>query len=304
VKATLDEWTGFLDCVRQIEPWRERVLATTGRALTVTWFVRIDEQMEAYGSATWALTQFADVLRELEAQGDEIGLHFHAYRGDGAGAWYQDFVDRDWLRSALTAAVARFADARGGPPRYFRMGDGWLSSEVLSCLEELGIEVDLTLEPGRPGKEAEPPDKGSLPDYTRAPRHPYQPGAGDIAAQATDGERRVWVLPVTTSCLAHPGHFHPGNQPGHETRQLHLGLPPGFVEPLLDKLLKPGQAPIVAVARTGDTDWSRDLLPNIDALFGHPRLASVKIVSPAEAMASYLSKTPGRSLFSRVFRRS
>jgi hypothetical protein len=73
---------------------------------------------------------------------------------------------------------------------------------------------------------------------------------------------------------------------------------------LLDKLLKPGQAPIVAVARTGDTDWSRDLLPNIDALFGHPRLASVKIVSPAEAMASYLSKTPGRSLFSRVFRRS
>jgi hypothetical protein len=72
---------------------------------------------------------------------------------------------------------------------------------------------------------------------------------------------------------------------------------------LLDKLLKPGQAPIVAVARTGDTDWSRGLLPNIDALFGHPRLANVKIVSPAEALATYLTTMGRRSWLSRLANR-
>ncbi len=300
VRGTPDEWSGFIDCRRRIDQWRERVLSMTGRRLSITWFVRIDEQMEAYGSATWALTQFADVLQELEAQGDEVGLHFHTYRSDGFGGWYQDYLDLGWQRSAVTAAIARFAEVRGSPPRYFRMGDGWLSSDLLSCLEELGVEVDLTPEPGRPGMEAPAPDKGLWPDYTRAPRRPYQPSSADVAAENHEGGRKIWVLPVTTSCFAHPGRFHPGKRPGHETRQLHLGLPPHFVHPFIDSVLKPGRAPILAVARTGDTDWSRDLLPNIDYLFGHPKLANVTVVPPSDALASHKGRVPSRPWLLRL----
>jgi hypothetical protein len=304
VQAKRDEWEGFLDCAERIDRWRGRVLETTGRRLCITWFVRIDEQMAAYGSPTWALTHFAEVLRELEAKGDEVGLHFHAYRSDGFGGWYQDYVDRAWLQSALTAAIGGFADARGSPPRYFRTGDGWLSPDLLSCLEQLGIEVDLTPEPGRPTLQVSAPDIGAWPDYTRAPRRPYRPSTTDVASEERNGDRGIWVMPVTTSCFAHPGRFHPGNRAGHETRQLHLGLPPRFVQPFIDGVLKPGRAPIVAVLRTGDIDWSQDLLPNIDYLLGHPKLANVVVIPPAEALASYQATIGDRSWFSRVARLS
>jgi hypothetical protein len=115
-----------------------------------------------------------------------------------------------------------------------------------------------------------------------------------LTVEARESGRKTWVLPVTTSCFAHPARFHPGPRRGHETRQLHLALPPRFVHRFIDSALKPGRPPVVAVARTGDTDWSPDLLPNIDYLFGHRKLANLTIDSPSTALASYLARRPAR----------
>jgi len=257
--------------------------------MNVTWFLRVDEQMEAYGLLDWALRQFSGTISDLEGKGDEFGLHFHSYRRNKEkSGWHQDYVDERWLGEALEAAVSTYATALGRRPRYFRFGDCWLSEAVVSQLESLGIEYDLTLEPGRAAKRAAEPDIGFHSDYTRMPRRPYRASHGNFLEPDAANGRNLWMLPVSTSCLAHPGHWHPGDREPHRIGQLNLGFDPGFILPFIDSALRSRQM-VVTVARTGDLDWPGcSLLANLDFLLGHPQLNNFVIEPPASALERFL----------------
>lgn len=275
------EWESFARCVEHLAPWRDSVLDRTGRPLQITWFMRCDPQMSAYGSEDWPLHHFGAVIERLAAQGDAFGLHVHPYLRDTGDDWRQDFTDELAICDMVTASVRLYARTLGRA-RYFRMGDGWLSEAVVDRLEALGVEYDLTIEPGFAPKPFPEPDLGTTADYRRAPRLPYRPSRHDVLTPDDIGGRRLRIVPVSTACLDHPPTLHPAGA-AHRVEKLHLSFDSGFVRPFIDAALTSGEI-TVAVTRTGDLAWSSHLLANLDYLLGHPDLGRVAIEPPAPAI--------------------
>src|SRR5205814_164110 len=119
--APAADWQGFPDCVALLERLRSRLRQRTGMPVHFSWFLRMDPEVEARsGSAGYLAEAYADLLRALVAQGDELGLHVHAFRRDVAGAWYADHGDAEWIRRSVRAALRAFAGATGRPARSFR----------------------------------------------------------------------------------------------------------------------------------------------------------------------------------------
>ncbi len=282
------EWSGFLECVKLLAPWREWVREQTGNPLRVSWFLRMDDQIEqTYGSMAWIRETFGDLIEELASEGDDFGIHSHAYRRAG-DAWVQDYTDEARIGTMLDAAVAAFTDGMGSRPRAFRFGDHWLSEETLAHLEHLGFEYDLTLEPGRRGGNAPGSDAGSFPDYTRAPREPYRPRRASFL-QVGDAEdhRGIWMLPVSMSCYRRPGPPHPRFHPGHRYEQANLALSQAFMQPFIDYLLGSDEKLISIASRTGDLShpaYEANFRANLAYLLGHPDIARVVVEPPAEAI--------------------
>ena len=281
VRGDPAEWEGFERCVEHLAPWRGLALERTGRPLRISWFLRCDPQVAAYGSDGWVLDHFAVLIGALQAQGDEFGLHVHPFRRNTDGAWQQDWTDERRICETVASAVGIYERALGRV-RYFRMGDGWLSESVVAQLEALGVEYDLTVEPGRSPKPYLPPDIGFTADYRRAPRLPYRPSRHDFLTPDETGGRALRIVPVTTGCFDHPHVLHPAGE-AHRIEVLHLSFDPAFVRPFIDFTLRSGQL-TVAVTRTGDLAWSRHLLANFDYLLGHPDLDRVAIEPPAPAV--------------------
>ena len=284
VSGTPEEWSGFERCVEHLARWRADVHEKTGSPLRITWFLRCDRQVSAYGSDDWALMHFSSLIGQLKSQGDEFGLHFHPYSPSAEGSWQQDWTDEAAILDALLSSVSLYR-RRLAELRYFRMGDHWLSGAILNQLEALGIEYDLTIEPGRPAKPVQAPDIGFTPDFTRAPRTPYRPAAGDFLTPDREAKRGIWLVPVTTACFDHPDEPHPVSE-GHRVEMLHFAFASSFVQPFIDGVLASGKL-TVAVTRSGDLEWSKDMLANFDYLLGHANLHRVVIEPPAAAVQRY-----------------
>src|SRR5262249_54485947 len=73
-------WRGFERYVERLPQLRRRLSAITGSPAAFNWFVRMDLQIaETWGSAAWAADAYAGTLAELAREGDEIGVHVHAW---------------------------------------------------------------------------------------------------------------------------------------------------------------------------------------------------------------------------------
>jgi hypothetical protein len=275
------EWESFARCVEHLARWRDSVLDRTGRPLRITWFMRCDPQMSAYGSEDWPLHHFGAVIERLKAQGDAFGLHVHPFRRIGGGAWRQDFTDEPAICDMVAAGVELY-ERTLGRPRYFRMGEGWLSDAIVSRLEALGVEYDLTVEPGFGPRPFPAPDIGTMADYRGAPRLPYRPSRHDVRTPDELGGRALRIVPVSTACLDHPPVLHPASE-AHRVEKLHLSFDPAFIRPFIDVALASGGL-TVAVTRTGDLAWSKHLLGNFDYLLGHADLDNVAVEPPASAV--------------------
>jgi hypothetical protein len=273
------EWEGFQRCVAHLEPWRETVLQRTGHPLVVTWFMRCDEQIAAYGHAAWALEYFGPSIEALRAHGDVFGLHVHPYEPLDDGSWRQNFRDEAALLRVIEAGVRNF-EQRLGPVRYYRSGDNFQSNALVALLDALGVEYDVTMEPGRASKPYPEPDLGVTTDYRRAPRVPYRPAHDDFLRPDAVTGRRLWMVPLTMGCFDHPQELHPSSS-GHRVEMMHVGFDSKFFQPFVDHELSAGK-PVVAVTRTGDADWSPWLFANFDYLLGHEQVANVQFVSPAD----------------------
>jgi hypothetical protein len=76
-------WTGYERSHRLLEALRQVLADATGSPAHFNWFLRMDHQVElTYGTRRWAADTYGDLLDEATRQGDEIGLHNHAWRWD------------------------------------------------------------------------------------------------------------------------------------------------------------------------------------------------------------------------------
>jgi hypothetical protein len=295
-------WSGFERFCALISSRRAALRDRTGAPATFSWFWRMDRQIElTYGAADWAVRSYAGQVADLNRQGDEAGLHVHAFRWDaGPGRWIADHGNRPWVESCVRDAFIAFERAFGRPCRLIRFGDGWLDNAAVDLIERLGAYIDLTLEPGgeaKPGLVAEELSTGSLPDRRNVPKRPYRPCARDFRKPDRNRQNRLWMLPVSTdqlACDATAARRPLDNQswmavPGYSTIQLNLGIEPGQFAPIFDRNVSARHRPYAAICVRTDVGSNEHLTAcieqNLATILNHRLADRFLFTGPSQALA-------------------
>jgi hypothetical protein len=284
-------WSGFEDlCVSMIRK-RKVLERAAGSSAHFCWNLRLDPQVEhTYGSADWVVQRYRHIFDALLAEGDEIGIHTHAWRwGWEERDWIGDYNNALWLEHCVRLSCRVYEECFGKSARVFRFGDRFMSNKIMGLLEELGILCDLTPEPGHRAVRSLDSSElttGWIPDYRRVPRLPYHPSRWDFRRPARFGRRKIWVLPLSTG---HPnGTTLVGTDPVPECLTMVLGFPFPAMQQILEQILLGGGQPhIVAVARTDVTldPFTRDQFELfLDHLAEHPLREKFRFSTPLETL--------------------
>jgi glycosyltransferase involved in cell wall biosynthesis len=168
---------GFEKLMTLLPGLRDRVAAVTGVAPLFTWFLRMDPQIaDAYGSPIALADHYERELVELMAAGDEVAVHPHAWRWKGY--WVNDHADWAWVNHSADVALDAFAQVYGRPATAFRYGANYMSGPLARHLDDVGVAVDITIDPGRRATRSLVPSEpatGFIPDTRTAPAFAYRP---------------------------------------------------------------------------------------------------------------------------------
>jgi hypothetical protein len=296
-RASPSPWRGFDATVRLLQPFRERVTAHTTPPMHVSWYLRMDPQVRiAYGSAAHVVEEHEGLVERLRSAGDHFGLHVHSYRWDeGANAWVIDYSSAAWIDECLGEGFAAFRASVGEPCRTFRFGDHWMDHRTFATLESLGVEVDLTIEPGHDAAAFYPPQEtysGLLPDYSAVPCRAYRPSADDYRVPDTTRASGPWELPVTTAPVQ-PGLLHRAyrtlvtGRPQTRVSTALLTIDTGMFARIIETVLSRPQPYLVLPIRTGAADVARyasRVQANLAGLLRRPEAQRFAWVDPVRAI--------------------
>lgn len=194
-----DPWDGVEGTIALVEEWR------AGRSdMAVGWYWRCDPAIEAgYGDAAWALRRWRGQIEQALERGDEVGTHPHYWRwSDELGTFVSDAADDEWKTHCIRSSVDTMRATVGAPARVIMIGDGYVDAASARAIDELGIEVDLTLEPGGAARERMLDTEhttGTMPDRSCTPPTPFRPSRHDPLRPGRVRLRRHWALPITTT---------------------------------------------------------------------------------------------------------
>jgi hypothetical protein len=299
-----EPWLGYEFTQRYLAELRGRIETATGAPARYSWFLRMDPQVaEAYGGPTFIVDRYERHLKEVDAAGDEIGLHTHLLRWlDDRGTWLHDFGNQQWAEHCVRMSVEAFARALGRPCVSMRLGDRWLNTATVNLLEALDIRYDLTAEPGTrsvPTPKAGELASGPLPDYARVPREPWRPSETDFRRPANRPGRRIRMIPLTS------GHRKLGLNVRRHLRRIRASgvryrrqdtplymfqewRPPDTFGAMLDRALAAQRNPYLAFAiRTdigAEARFFRAVNAALEALLAHPAAPRFRFCTPAAAL--------------------
>jgi hypothetical protein len=274
---------------------RSRLASATGSHVHYSWFFRMDPQVaETYGSAAWPVRHYSRYIEDFARNGDEIGLHTHAWRWDEAqNSWVADYGNQAWVDHCVRVSFESFREALGKGCASFRFGDRWMSNTTMELIESLGARFDLTLEPGQSATPSLFRDElytGSIPDYTQVPQLPYRPSRADFRKRSLFRQRRLWEVPISGGYVVKQDE--PFGSPGAREPLRHLTLamwnrPEAFCV-VMDRLLRTVQVPYLAFTVRSDLPL-RSTMPHMQEIFegilAHPWADRFVFSTPAEAMA-------------------
>jgi hypothetical protein len=297
-----EPWLGYEATHAAMTALRPRVEAMTRSAVHFNWFLRMDPQIaEPYGSATWIVDTYRQYFHEVERHGDALGIHPHPYRWLAAEqTWLLDYGNQAWVEECLGISLEAFRRAFGRSCQLLRFGDHWLNTATVNLAERLGIECDLTLEPGAAARNTPMPGErttGSFPDYYRVPRAPYVPSETDFRRPRQTPGRTIRMIPLTA------GHLRLGVRPRAHLRRLRAhGLrhwrqstplsmwqrwraPNAFGE-MITRALGAQRRPYLALAFRTDTnaEFAAAVDHCLRALLAHPVADRFAFCTPAEAL--------------------
>jgi len=193
-------WTGFERSLELVTPLRDRLEKITSMPVHFSWYLRMDPQItDVYGSTTWVAETYGAELAALSDHGDELGLHPHALRWDSrADHWLTDVDSQAWVEDCVRRSFEAYERAFGRACRSHRFGDRFMSNAIVRLLRDLGVAVDLTLEPGR-GPQSDPYVNSLIPDQTDVPRRPYHPDPSDFKRPTNDAGDDLWMFPLSSA---------------------------------------------------------------------------------------------------------
>jgi len=243
-------WTGFERAVDVMADVRAALVRATGREAHFTWLVRADEQIaETYGSAGWAFDRYRDTFGDLLAADDEIGLHIHAYRWDGATmGWVEDYGNQGWVERCVRTGCRAFAEQFARPAASFSMGMDWTNEATVRLARELDVRYDFSAVLGREPVPFPPRDTytGVAPDCSAIPDGPYRPALEDFRRPTADPGDGMWLFPLSSRVARVLPSWKRGAwdlvrlRPiaPRETRKLFLQDDPAELQPAVDALLR------------------------------------------------------------------
>lgn len=293
-------WRGFESASECLGAWRRRFSAATANPAHYTWLLRMDPQIEkTYGRADWAARRYSSFFRVFEKEGDEVGLHTHAFRWEEREkVWVIDHGNPDWVAYCLRSSFRIFEGAFGRRCDSFRFGERWMGDEAFELLERLGARFDLTVEPGHPAVPTLRPARftGAIPDYTAVPHQPYRPRKGNFREPDFLKSGGIWVIPTSALTMRHELSrmrrlycrlFDPRRlRPVHLT--LFLNLDPGFFRRIVVHLMEMLEKPFLVVkVRTdsfSDPAARRNIEENLQMLLRLSAAGGVVFSTPAELL--------------------
>jgi hypothetical protein len=148
--------------------------------------------------------RYGSFVEDALRAGDAVGVHPHAWRWDGPErGWVSDHLDQAWVNECLEMAVSTYVDELGEIPSFHRYGGLWMSTATMNRVRDLGVRIDLTVEPGQPpiiGSAAHLGGfyRGGTADCRSAPRHPYHPDPEDFCRAVPGGTDDLWEIPLTS----------------------------------------------------------------------------------------------------------
>ncbi len=290
-------WDGFPRTWELLDSCRDTIGRRSAGEPHFSWFLRMDSQVQrGYGSLSWPVDHHRALVDAIRASGDHVGLHVHAWRrDDDRDEWLIDCADTAWVNDCLTAAFDAFASAMGTRCTTFRFGERWMDQAVFARLEALGIEVDLTPEPGHlPVSFYEPGERfaGEIPDYRDVPPYPYRPSLRDYRIPDPERNCGAWVLPVTTSrvppTLPHRLYrrFVSRRSWGDVSTALVSHHPTLFARIVDDALARPSPHLVLTLrsSAAGRPQLASRIEANLAALLSRPEAARLVWVEPAAAV--------------------
>jgi len=193
-------WEGFERAVPYFQNWRQSLQDSTGKTVSFTWSLRLDPQIsETYGDPAWAIKRYQPQLEQLALEGDELGVHVHAYRRtNSSNHWIEDFGDQDWVNACVNMAYETFSEYFPSPPRVFSMGADWINHDTVMLAEQLGMEVEISAIAGAPSRPANKKKySGIQPDLSRVKPIPYHPSQDDFRIADPERTDGIWVFPMS-----------------------------------------------------------------------------------------------------------
>ncbi|MFN5250737.1 MAG: hypothetical protein ACOVQJ_00965 [Bacteroidia bacterium] len=160
--------------------------------IKTTWFIRIDDQMEArFGSADYIFIEHAEKLEWLKDNGHELGWHFHSFREDN-GNWIQN-TDEVAVAEEL---IRHRATAQKHNLELLRMGWTYHTNLTMKTISSFGLLADCSALP-RPDYVWEI----SKRSWANTPTNPYFPSVEDYRTAGNPCyatlEFPLTVLPIT-----------------------------------------------------------------------------------------------------------
>ena len=284
-------WHGSDDVFAWLAALRPTLQERTGWPVHFNWFIRLDPQIERAYGRVWPIEQYRAHFEACHALGDTIGIHPHVWRWDTRReTWFTDNADQSWIDHCVRSAVTSFSEGFQRRPEACRLGDRDMTNATMALLESLGIRFDLTIEAGMPRLPAAMlPDfhTADLPDYRRVPSAPYRPSSHEYRRPAWRHPRDLWVVPLSTGTVRHPGRW-------CRSRQT-LNLASDFLPLLIDQVLAQKRLLLVISGRTGDVATAQRRAAfqrNLEYYATHPRARDFAFSTVQEAVASSADRVP------------
>lgn len=190
-------WKGIEEGIPKAKKITNSVKDVDGCSAKVTWFLRSDDQMnELYGNPAWMVTNFRDLWRELEDDGDEIGWHPHLWRwNESIKSWYPELEDVTWIEDCLKQGYDKF-------PEQFelsscRMCWNFHSNVTMNMMNKLELTVDISALPGQKSIKSDFESTDSTYyDWEITQDKPYFPSQSDYRREANTNEQSLNILEI------------------------------------------------------------------------------------------------------------
>lgn len=199
-------WTGFERIVAFFDQLRARLAEQSGLVPHPTWCFRMDPAIETcFGRSDFVVERHRASVERIVDAGDHLAIHVHPHRWDPVESHvYSDHTNEAWAVHCVRVAAETFERTFGQRVQRASMGGRFIPEHVVDALVEVGVEVDLSVEPELApiaddrtyGHHTTEPST----DFRGYPRYPYRVstrGLGLVATSEADA-RPLVEIPRTT----------------------------------------------------------------------------------------------------------